>query len=156
MTTNYIKSKLAFIGFTVLLVGCASTVSSSRGLYGPTPANVRSSDEKALFSFDVSGHEINDIRYAVKEAAGLDGLLIDVDQPNMVSGYGLSSGSQAQRCPKSRGYTFAAYFEETSNSRAKVTIAVDAHGGCWMDGQVAQYVGQKLMANTKKILLSYE
>lgn len=139
-----------------LISGCAASMSSSEGLYGSTPANIEDSDEKAMLSFDVVGHDMVDIRYAVKQAAGLDGLLVDVEKEHMLSGYGLSSGPQAMRCPNSRGYTFAAYFKAAEQSRTKVTILVDAIGLCIGDGDSAQFVAQKLMANTNKILLSYE
>ena len=139
-----------------LLVGCAASVRSSAGLYGNTPGNLKDSDEKAMLAFDVMGHDSEDIRYAIKKAAGLDGFIIDVDRNNMLSGYGLSSGPEAMRCPNSDGYVFAAYINKISKKETKVTIVVDALGFCFGESNPAQFVAQKLMSNTNKILLTYE
>lgn len=150
-----IVSRIALFITIIVLAGCAS-VNSSVGLYGDTPANVKESDEKAMISFDVVGHDMDDIRYATKTAAGIDGLIVDVERDNMISGYGLSSGPKAHRCNAAKGYTFAVYFKALSKNKTKVTVVVDAMGFCFGEIDNVQYVAQKFMANTNKILLTYE
>ena len=137
----------------LLVAGCASM--SGPVSYGPDPVpQTIKGSYKQVFQKLVVEHDVEDVRKAVIEAAGMNGLTFDNIEENRLSGTGnwVYPGFTGGCEPKQ---IYVVYMSKSGKRKTTVTFILDHMSFC-ASGMDPHILLQKLVSGMNSVLATYD
>ncbi len=142
------RSILALLS-TLLLTACTPALTSTKGIYGPTPESSAHVSDKQIQRVIMSDFDLVDTKHAIHKALGLEGIAPDVVKHRLISGVVKYEPNPYTMCYCS----FAAYLQPSSRGRTQVTLLIDDRTAF---GKDAHKLAATLVSSINTVLASYE
>ena len=133
----------------LLLVACGPSITSSKGLYGPTPAASAHVSDKQSTRIIMSDFDLSDTKHAIHKALGLEGIAPDMVGPKMISGIVKYEPNPYTYCYCS----FAAYLTPSGRGKTEIVLLVD---DLTLLGKDSHKLVSTLVSSINTVLASYE